>query len=187
MGSWKKRVLLYAVLGCLVGVGGLLFLNRDLVVEEAATALLAPLDNQELTLNNIHHVATRDGRTEWTLDAESARYDRKGGRTLFKEVSATFFLEGGEEVQLSGRDGVLLTETKDMEVSGGVTVRSGPYELNTEQLFYAHGTRTISTELPVRIRGDLLTMTGESMVFNLDTDLLVVSGQVEAVLEGLSL
>lgn len=189
MQAMKGKIVFYVATACLVAVIGIAFFSQDKAPETGETdaEVSAPEDNQDLTLNQVHHVATRDGKTEWTLDADSAQYDRASGKTLFKEVDATFFLEEGEKVHLTGRDGVLMSETKDMEVSGTVVVRSGPYVLNTEQLIYKHGTKTISADSPVKIEGNLLHVTGDSLVFNLETDRLVVSGQVKAVFDGFTM
>jgi LPS export ABC transporter protein LptC len=74
-----------------------------------------------------------------------------------------------------------------MEVWGNVVVRSGPYQLNTDKLRYEHKTKTISTETPVLIKGDRMEITGDSMIFNLDTEQVVVWGGVKAVFESSTL
>jgi len=189
MQAMKGKIIFYGATACLAAVIGIAFFSQDKVPETTGPDAedSAQEENQDLTLNQVHHVATRDGKTEWTLDADSAQYDRASRKTMFKEVDATFFLEEGEKVHLTGRDGVLLSETKDMAVSGTVVVRSGPYVLNTEQLIYKHSAKTISTDSPVKIEGNLLQVTGESMVFNLETDRLVVSGGVKAVFDGFTM
>ncbi|MBW1859666.1 MAG: LPS export ABC transporter periplasmic protein LptC [Deltaproteobacteria bacterium] len=131
----------------------------------------------------IHHVATRDGVKEWTLDAESAQYEKAGSKTVFKDISATFFLEGGRDVTLSSRDGVLLTDTKDMEIWGDVVARSGSYQLNTNRIRYDHKAQVLSTKTPIVIKGKGLEITGDRMTFDLQTEHVVVQGQVQAVLE----
>jgi LPS export ABC transporter protein LptC len=135
----------------------------------------------------VRHVATKDGRTEWAVEAESALCHREGNKTLFKDVAATFFLEGGKEVHLTGKEGLLLSDTKDMEISGTVVLKSGLYELNTEKLKYRHGSKSISTDSPVKIQGKLMRLTGNSMEFDLVTERLIVMGRVQAVMEGLHL
>jgi len=189
MPAMKGKTLFYVATACLAAVIGIAFLSQDKAPEttEPDAELSAPEENPDLILHQVHHVATRDGKTEWTLDADSSQYDRASRKTMFKDVDATFFLKGGKKVHLKGRDGVLLTETKDMEVSGTVVVRSGPYVLNTEQLIYQHSTKTISADSPVKIEGNLVHVTGDSMVFNLEADRLVVSGRVTAVLEGFTM
>ena len=140
-------------------------------------------ESKDVSLNRIHHVATRDGVKEWILDAESAEYDKAENKTIFTDVAATFFLKDGTDIQLTSRHGVLLTDTKDMEVSKDVVVRSGPYELETERLFYDHERRSIATDMPIVIRGNGVRVTGKSMLFSLNTERAVLTGAVEAVFE----
>ena len=82
---------------------------------------------------------------------------------------------------------MLLTDTKDMEVSGDVIVRSGPYELSTERLFYDHKNGSISTDRPIVVTGNGIDLTGNGMFFSLNTERASVRGGVEAVLQDLRL
>lgn len=177
---FRARVVLYGGALLLAVAAAIVMTGGDRTGEESDTPGLPALPSQDLTLNNIHHVATQDGVTEWTLDAESAQYQRTEKKTVFRAVTATFFLKGGHKVHLQGDDGILMTETKDMQVSGHVVLDSGAYRLNTEKLTYRHGDRTISTETPVTIKGKLMTAAGGTMSFGLDSESLVLSDGVEA-------
>lgn len=179
-----KKIILYGFVGLLVVGVGIALVSRDRAAEGPGAPVEPVAQEQhDLTLNGIHHVATQDGVTEWTLDAESAQYQRGAQKTLFKEVAATFFLKNGEKVHLKGEEGVLMTDTKDMEISGAVVLQSGPYKLDTEKLTYKHGPRTVSTDTPVAIQGRSVSLGGKRMVFNLETETLVLTGGVKAVIE----
>jgi len=151
--------------------------------KEPEVRVAIPPETKDISLNRIHHVATRDGVKEWILDAESAEYDKGANKTIFTNLAATFFLKDGTDIQLTSRHGVLLTDTKDMEASKDVVVRSGPYELKTERLFYDHERRSISTDVPIVVKGEGVKVTGESMHFSLNTQRAVLRGAVEAVFE----
>ena len=178
-----KRIILYGFVALLVTGVGMALIGRDRAGEGPELPVEPVTQNHDLTLNQIHHVATQDGVTEWTLDAESAQYQRNDQKTLFKEVAATFFLKDGQKIHLKGKDGVLMTDTKDMEVSGSVVLETGPYKLDAEKLIYSHGNTTVSTETPVTITGKFMSLGGDRMVFNLETETLVLTGRVEAVIE----
>jgi len=141
----------------------------------------------DISLNHIHHIASRDGIKEWILDAESAQYQRTENKTVLKHISATFFLKDSRTIHLTSRDGTLLTETKDLEVSGGVVVRSGPYELKTERLHYDHKNRSISTDGRVVMKGRGVDLTGKGLVFSLHTERAIIKDDVEAVLNNVRL
>jgi len=174
------------LIGLIVAVGiGLLLVSYHRLKEEPRRLVSVLPENMDVSLNRIHHVATRDGVKQWMLDAESAQYQKRDNKTVFKEVSVSFFLKDGKTMHLTSRDGLLLTDTKDMEVWGDVVVRNGPYELNTDKLRYDYKTQSISAEAPIVIKGNRMNFSGDSMTFNLQTEEIVVWGRVKAVLEGL--
>jgi len=152
---------------------------------EAALALLP--ENSDGSLNNIHHVATRDGVKEWTLDAESVRYKKSENKSILKGVTITFFLKNGESVQVTGDDGVFLTDTKNMEISGNVVVRNGSNEMKTERLRYDHKNRSVFTDTPIAVQGDGIRLRGNNMAFSFGSEQATVSGDVDAVFENLSM
>lgn len=181
----KVKIALYCLIGLTVaGIGfGLVGYLRLRGEPEVLHAVL-PESNGDVSLNSIHHVATRDGVREWTLDAESATYDKADHKTVLKDILATFFLQDGSNIHLSSRGGALLTDTKDMEVWGDVVARSGRYELNTDKLCYEHKTHRMFTNTPVLIKGNGMEITGDRLTFDLQTEQVVVWGGVKAVLEG---
>jgi LPS export ABC transporter protein LptC len=183
----KVKTLLYCLIGLTVaGIGFGLVSYLRLREEPKALHSVLP-EGADVSLNRIHHVATLDGVTQWTLDAESALYEKADNKTVFKEILATFFLEDGNNIGLSSRGGALLTDTKDMEVWGDVVARSGQYELSTDKLCYEHKTHTMFTKTPVVIKGNGMEVTGDSMTFDLQTEQFVVWGRVKAVFESLTL
>jgi len=181
----KGKIILYCLIGVMVVGIGFGFVSHSRL-REAPRSLQWALPNNgngDVCLHRVHHIATRDGLKEWSLDAESAQYERAGNKTVFKAISATFFLEGGESVSLHSRDGVLLIDTGDMEVWGDVVARSGPYQLNTNRIRYEPRTQILSTKTPIVIRGKGTQITGDSVTFDLQTEQVVVWGSVKAVFE----
>lgn len=164
--------------GLVVGLVRFHDLKKD---PEAALALLP--EDSDVSLNKIHHVATRDGVKEWTLDADSVRYKKSENKSILKGVKITFFLKNGESVHVTGDDGVFLTDTKNMEISGNVVVRNGSNEMKTERLRYDHKNRSVSADTPIVVQGDGIRLTGNNMVFSFDSEQATVWGDVDAVFE----
>lgn len=184
----KTRIVLYCLMVVIVAGIGFVFMSHSRPKEKKPVALESVMpEKSDVCLSRIHHVATRDGVKEWMLDAESAQYEKAGSTTVFKDICATFFLEGGRAVILNSRDGVLSTDTKDMEIWGDVVARSGSYQLNTNRIRYDHKAQVLSTLTPVVIKGKGLEITGDRMTFDLQTEHVVVQGEVEAVLENFAL
>ena len=184
----KARVVLYCLMIVLVaGIGFALVTHSPPGEDESVTLKSVLPQKSDVSLNHIHHVATRDGVKEWMLDADSAQYEKAGSKTLFKGIRATFFLEGGRTVTVKSREGVLSTDSKDIEISGGVVARSGSYQLNTDRVLYDHKAQVLSTKTPVVIKGQGMEITGDRMTFDLQTEHVVVQGRVEAVIENFAL
>lgn len=180
----KTRIVLYCLMVVMVAGAGFALVTRPPSTEEESVTLESVIPQKsDVCLNRIHHVATRGGVKEWMLDAESAQYEKAGSKTVFKDICATFFLEGGRAVTLNSRDGVLSTDTKDMEIWGDVVARSGSYQLNTNRVRYDHKAQVLSTKTPVVIKGKGMEITGDRMSFDLQTERVVVQGRVRAVLE----
>jgi len=183
----KVKIVRYSLIGLIVAGIGFGLASHYCLREESRDLLSLLPEKRVVSLNHIHQVATRDGVKEWTLDAGSAQFQKADNKTVFKDVSATFFLKNGESVHLNGRAGVLLSDAKDIEVWGDVVVKSGLYELNTDKLRYEHKTRTIFTETPIVIKGNGMEITGQGMTFNLQTERVVVRGRVKTLFENRTL
>jgi LPS export ABC transporter protein LptC len=184
----KARIVLYCLIIIIIaGIGFALVRHSPSGERETLTLESVIPKKSDVRLNRIHHVATRDGVEEWSLDAESARYEKAGGKTVFDGICATFFLEGGRAVTLNSEDGVLWTKTKDMEIWGNVVAQTGPYQLNTNRMRYDHKAKVLSTNTPVFIRGRGMEITGDGMTFDLQTEHVVVQGRVQAVMENFAL
>lgn len=180
----RTRVILFLSLA--VTIGGLGFvLFKSLNLNTQPEAMLAEL-GQEVSntkLSAVHHVAKRDGVREWALDAESARYQKDRNRTILEGVTVTFFGKDDNTIQVTGAEGVLHTASMNIDVFGDVVVESGSRKLTTERLHYNHETRCVSTNTPVRITDEGVTLAGNSMRFSLAKKAGSVWGDVRAVFD----
>lgn len=133
-----------------------------------------------MVLNNIHHESMRHGIKEWAIDAKKALYLNAENKILFDDIATTFFLKDGETILLTGRRGVLNTETQDMEMTGNVVAHGKGYEISTKALSYRHQTRTITSAAPFSLVGGPIRLTGHGIQFDLDSGKLKVQEKVIA-------
>ena len=163
------------ILGVLIAV----YIGYRQLMESPEKLIEYIAEDAKLSLGKIQQTATRDGKTEWRLDAISARYLEDDKQVQLDELAVTFFLDSGEEVKLSATDGILNTESNDIEVSGEVKINNPDYTLNTTSLRYQHEDRVISTTAPVvierRIGGQL---TADTLRLDLKTNKLLLKGNV---------
>lgn len=138
-----------------------------------------------MSLARVHQTATKDGKVQWELDADSAELDSESGRMTLKAPRVRFFLEDGTQVRLTAAQGMLNTQSNNMQVRGNVQVQNDRYTLITEELAYQHKDRVLRADAPVQIRGEAVELQAASMTYDLKTDRAQFSGQVKGtVYEG---
>lgn len=178
--SKRKRLKLFlffaiiAIIGVVISTFVLYRKGADLDDAEAPLQMGAP----GMTLGKVHQTATRDGVTEWSLEAASAQYLEDQKRALLKDVSITFFFKDGKQVHLTAKEGILAIDSKDIEVSGDVVVKHQDYRLKTEKLSYRHEKRLLSCEVPVKISGEHFELEADGMSVDLNGKTACFEGHV---------
>ena len=99
-----------------------------------------------------------------------------------KNLSVVYFLEDNREVYLKADQGILQTDTNDIEFSGNVVIRNEEYQMKTEHLNYGHGQRIIICDQSIRILGKGAELTAESAKYDLNADKIVLMGNVVATI-----
>ena len=151
-------------------------------IAEQPDAPVVPMpDKATVAMESVHHQASRGGRTEWRLDADSARYGSSGGQAVFDGVRVTFYPENRDAVTVRARQGTLQPESQDLRMTGDVVVRTGDLELITESIHYHHGRREISSDTPVRVRGTGVQLDGDALRIDLNTDTARLTGHVKGI------
>ncbi len=131
-----------------------------------------------LLVNKIHQTATRDGKKEWSLEASSGHFIDKTRQLILKDVKVTFFLKDKSEILLLADQGILETDSSNIEVTGNVVLDNKEYKLLTEKLSYDHNQRLLYSKTPVTISGASAKLAAESLRFDIDTKKLTLEGRV---------
>jgi LPS export ABC transporter protein LptC len=139
-----------------------------------------PFQNEAgITLSRIHQTATLNGKTEWCLDADAAQYANATHQASLKNPLVTFFLDNQQQITLTAKQGMLNTESKDIMITDGVTLKYNDYHLKTDTLYYSHEKRIIYSEKPVKLDNDKICIHADSMVLDLKTNQTRFQGNVE--------
>jgi LPS export ABC transporter protein LptC len=139
---------------------------------------LPRVDTTGMTVQNIRQSSTRDGRTEWVLDAATARYLLAEKKILLTDMRVTFYPKEGGEVYLTARDGTVATDTQDMDARGDVVVWNEQHRLETTELTYRHATRVIASPTRSRITSATGEIAGDNLRVDLNTNELIMEGHV---------
>lgn len=183
MADRKKRLKLILSLICILGIAapGIVFLRfkkqqvPPVALPESATKAL-------MSLAQIHQTATKDGKIEWELDAQSAQLEADSGRMILKAPVIEFIMADGGKVHLTAESGVLNTRSNDMQVNGNVSLQNDRYTLTTQALDYNHADRILSSDHPVQIKSRAFDLRADKMTYNLNSNLALFDGQVEGIL-----
>jgi LPS export ABC transporter protein LptC len=138
-----------------------------------------------MSMDRVHHTATRDGRTEWVLDAQQAKLD-DGQKAVLSLTKPTvrFYPRQGGTVDLSAEKGRLYTASSDIEVQDRVVLHNDKYRLETERLRYDHARRRLLAPTPVRISSRENTISAAAMTVFIDQRRAELTGNVKGVFSG---
>jgi len=179
-----KKLSIFLLIVILLAVGMIvsIFIGYRQVSNAPELLLSSIKEGANLSLGKIRQTATRDGKKEWSLEADSANYMEAENKVDLKNLSVIYFLEDNREVYLEADRGILQTDTNDIEFSGNVVIRNEGYQMKTEHLNYEHGRRIIICDQSIRISGQGAELTAESAKYDLNADKIVLKGNVVATI-----
>lgn len=180
--SKKLKIVLSTLIVLSVGGIALVFFLYRHLASDPERLVSAIAGKADVSISKVHHIATKNGRKEWCLDAKTASLVNAAKKAVLEDVVVTFYLKDKSEVHLKADQGVLQYRTNDMNVNGNVRVTRGPYRLKTESLDYLHQQRKLVSDVPVQISGKTIEVTADSMTFDLETNQTVLLGNVRGVL-----
>ena len=175
----KLKILLLAVIIATVGFTLVAFYKYRRVAENPEELLSLIPDDANLTIGEIHQTATRDGIKEWELNAASAQFIESQKKVMLKELNITFFLKDQRQVLMTASEGILYSDTRNMEVAGDVVVKDADTRMVTEQLLYNHQNRVLLSRKPVEITGESYKILANSMSMDLNTNTTILEGKVK--------
>jgi len=179
-----KKIKMFLLATILITLGGVIGIyigfRQDSKISESVPESVEP--DATLSVGKIQQTATRKGKKEWSLEANSAHYIKDMNQMVLKDLTVTFFLKDNSEVILVADQGILETDSNDIEVSGNVMVNNNEYRLLTEKLSYAHKRRILYSQVPVTLSGTSTQIVADSITFDLNSKKLTLEGSVEATI-----
>jgi LPS export ABC transporter protein LptC len=168
---------LLAVILVTIGTIAAVFIGYKQVATAPEQLLSSIKDGANLSLGKIRQTATRDGKKEWSLEAGSAHYIENEKKAVLKNLFITYFLKDNREVYLEAEEGILQTDTNDIEFSGNVVIRNEDYQLKTRRLSYRHEQRLIFSKDPVQISGEAVQLSAKSIEYDLNLNKIILASR----------
>ena len=175
----KIKLFLFSVIIITLGIIAVVFFNYRRISSHPVEFISSIPGDANLSIGDIHQTATRNGIKEWTLDAASAQYIDANMQVVLKDLSITFFLKNQRKVFITADQGILQTDSKNIEISGHVVVKNEDSRLVTEKLQYRHDERLILSKVPVEITSDSYQLMAEKMSLDLNTSRTILEGKVK--------
>lgn len=176
------KLILLSIILITVGIVIVVYVGYRRISNTPELILSTIEDGANMSIGKIRQTVTRDGKREWSLEADSAHYIEKQKQMILKDLSVTFFLDDNSEVYLSAQKGIVNRDSNDIEVSGNVVIKKDNYRLTTEQLNYDHKQRIIFSKVPVTISGNSTNILADSAIFDLNTKKIRLEGNIEGTL-----
>ena len=180
-----------AILISIVLVGGLVLLRlwvnlRERKASEKLSEVPKILtDGADTRLEKIHLVEDKHGQKTWELEATSAQQYQDQNMLVLKDVKVTFFSKDGRVFSLSGKEGKVYQDSKNLEIIGDVVLTSNDgYRLKTQSISYNHKENKARTSDPVEIEGEQLRLEGRGMLVDMEAKTFKVLSQVKTRWKG---
>ncbi len=141
----------------------------------------------DMQLKKIRFVEDKQGEKTWDLEAESVNQYQEQNMLVLEDVKLTFYTKEGRIVYLTGKQGKVYQDSKNVDLTGEVVLTSSDgYQLKTHSASYRHSGKVVSTSDPVEIDGEQIRLTGKGMLVDVEAKTFKILSQVKTHLRGKS-
>ena len=160
----KKTVIIMSLCIILILSGVLIiFLLTKLNTISPTKMLHIMSDHGDLEASNVLYREVGGGDSKWEIRAKKASYVQKENQASFKDVEIKVFLSDGMTLLMVGNRGQLNTVSKDITISGNVSMNSDREELlKADYLQYSSTKKKVHTDAPVLMQIQGMRITGVS-------------------------
>jgi LPS export ABC transporter protein LptC len=139
----------------------------------------------DMQLKKIRFVEDKQGQKTWELEAESVNQYQGQNIMVLENVKVTFYAKEGRIIYLTGKQGKVYQDSKNVDLSGDVVLTSSDgYQLKTDSASYRHSEKIVSTGDPVEIDGEQIRLTGKGMLVDVEAKTFKILSQVKTHLRG---
>jgi len=139
----------------------------------------------DMQLKKIRFVEDKQGQKTWELEAESVHQYQEQNMMVLEDVKLTFYAKEGRIIYLTGKQGKVYPNSKNVDLLGDVVLTSSDgYQLKTHSASYRHAEKIVSTADPVEIDGEQIRLTGKGMLVNVEAKTFKILSQVKTQLRG---
>jgi len=169
-------------------VFALLWINlqeRKRTLEEAEKISKISPEGADQRLEKIRFVEEKNGRKTWELEAKAIHQYQGQNMMTLEEVKVIYYSKDGRSFILSGNQGKVYQDTKNMELAGNVILTSSDgYRLKTHSISYQHSGKRVTSPDPIELEGAEIRLVGTGMWVNMEEKTFKVLSQVKTQWKG---
>jgi LPS export ABC transporter protein LptC len=185
----KKTKIVILLLILLIGGIVLVSFRANLRARKASEAVeklpKVSTGGADMQLKKIRFVEDKQGQKTWELEAESVDQYQEQNMMVLEDVKVTFYAKEGRIIYLTGKQGKVYQDSKNVDLLGDVVLTSSDgYQLKTHSASYRHSEKIVSTADPVEVDGEQIRLTGKGMLVNVEAKTFKILSQVKTQLRG---
>lgn len=124
----------------------------------------------ESAFEKIRLVEDKHGKKTWELEAKSIEQYQDKNVMVLEDVKLTFYSKDGRTFVVSGKEGRVYQDSRDMELSGNVVLTSSDgYRLRTHSVAYHHEERRVTSSDAVELEGEQIWLKGKGMLVDTES------------------
>lgn len=125
-------------------------------------------DHVDIQVKNVVYTDVGAEGVKWEVRAATGTYLRKENKAIFDKITIKMVLPSGRTFVMKGDQGVLGTESKDMDITGNVTLLSDQGDrISMNDLHYTDADKVFKTDSQVIHENDRIKVQGKGMVLSL--------------------
>lgn len=179
----NKKVIIIAAL-CLAVisvVSGILYRMSEKKPQKTLMKIMA--DSVDLQVVNVHYTEATNEGVKWEIKADSAQYRKKENLAVFKNPDIKLIMPSGRVFVMTGNEGMVHQDSKDMEISGNINlVSNNGDQFKTERLSYSGSEKRCYTHAPVTLKNSRIQIDANGMSLSLKDEHLTLFSGVKALL-----
>ncbi len=182
----RKTKIVILLLIVLIGGVVLVSLRANLGARKASEAVeKVSTQGADMQLKKIRFVEDKQGQKTWELEAESVNQYQEQNILVLEDVKLTFYAKEGRIIYLTGKQGKVYQDSKNVDLTGDVVLTSSDgYQLKTHSASYDHSEKVVRSPDLVEIDGEQIQLTGKGMLVNVEAKTFKILSQVKTHLRG---
>ncbi|MDI7259338.1 MAG: LPS export ABC transporter periplasmic protein LptC [Thermodesulfobacteriota bacterium] len=181
-----------AILFSIVLIGGIILVSLWVNLQERKKALEKEenvpkilTEGSDQRLERIRLVEEKHGKKTWELEAKAISRYQDQNIMMLEDVKVTYYSKDGRSFIITGNQGKVYQDSKDMELIGNVLCTSSDgYRFKTHSISYQHSSKKVTSSDKVELEGEQLRLIGKGMLVDMESKTFKVLSEVKTQWKG---